>query len=49
LRVVQSLPAGPEPKLEDYPLFTWPGWEKPAYHLELKESYFVLQEALRDF
>jgi hypothetical protein len=48
-RVVQSFPQGPEPTLADYPLFTWPGWEKPAYHLELKESYFVLREALREF
>jgi len=48
-RVVQSLPAGSALTLEDYPLFTWPGWEKPDYHLELKESYFVLQEALRGF
>ena len=48
-RVVQSLPQGPELTPADYPLFSWPGWEKPTYHLELKESYFVLQEALRDF
>ena len=28
--------------------YLWEGWEEPAYHLALKESYAVLQSAFAD-
>lgn len=31
---------------EDMQSYTWDNWEEPAYHERLKQSYYILQEAL---
>jgi hypothetical protein len=49
-RVVDSFPAHSAPgNAAAYPLFNWPGWERPTYHLRLKQSYFILKEAWAEF
>lgn len=45
-RVVAALPAGNPPPLSAFPLFRWPGWEQPAFHLVPKQSYYILQRVL---
>jgi hypothetical protein len=42
-RVVDQLPRG-----NAYPLYTWPGWEQPTYHLRPKRSYEILRRKLRE-
>jgi hypothetical protein len=46
LTVVDRFPRPSRPSLSDYPAYRWPGWEEPRYHLELKDSYGILKEAL---
>jgi hypothetical protein len=46
LTVTSRLPASPKPARTDFPLYRWAGWETPTYHLTLKDSYRILQEAL---
>ena len=46
LTVVDRFPRTSRPSLSDYPVYRWPGWEEPRYHLELKDSYGILKEAL---
>jgi hypothetical protein len=46
--VVDRFPREAQPALASFPLFRWPGWEEPTYHLKLKESYGILKEALKD-
>jgi hypothetical protein len=45
--VVDRLPRSPHPLLADFPIYRWQGWETPTYHLQLKESYGILQKALK--
>ncbi len=47
LSVVDQLPRGEKPSMDAYPLFSWPGWEQPSYHLTLKEGYGIVREALK--
>ena len=44
--VIDSFPAGAAAQQSAYPIYQWATWESPTYHLRLKESYFVLQQAL---
>ena len=47
LVVTDRLPRSPRPAIGDFPTYRWSGWEEPSYHLELKDSYRILQEALK--
>ena len=42
-RLPGSAPASPA----DYPVYRWSGWQQPRYHLQLKDSYWILKDALR--
>ena len=42
--VADALPALPAPELSDFPAYLWPTWEQADYRLELKPSYFILQQ-----
>jgi tetratricopeptide (TPR) repeat protein len=44
-KVLSTLPISSRPTLSDFPTYLWLPWEHPTYHLELKKSYFILQEA----
>jgi hypothetical protein len=47
LRVIDALPGSSSPELDAFPLWRWPGWERPSYHLTPKRSWFVLRDFLR--
>lgn len=47
LVVTDRLPRGSRPAADDFPTYRWPSWEEPSYHLKLKDSYRILQEALK--
>ncbi len=47
LQVFDSLPHDRRAGPGDFPTYRWPAWESPSYHLELKDSYRILQEALK--
>ena len=49
LQVVDRYPRRESSAPGDYPLFRWPGWERPTYHLAPKESYHLFREKLGDF
>ncbi|HKQ60832.1 MAG TPA: hypothetical protein VJS92_06055, partial [Candidatus Polarisedimenticolaceae bacterium] len=46
-RVVATLPERAASGAGDFPLFSWPTWEQPSYHLRRKQSYAVLQQELK--
>ena len=48
LRVFGRLPDAESPRLADFPVYSWSGWEQPRYYLDLKESYAIVREALRE-
>ena len=41
--VLATFPAGDSPGVEEFPLYAWPGWERPTFHLRLKESYGIVR------
>jgi tetratricopeptide (TPR) repeat protein len=43
---IDRLPTPARPSLADYPVYRWPGWEQPAYHLVPKRGYAILREHL---
>jgi len=43
-RVIDAFPAGDAPGAGEFPFYAWPGWERPTYHLRLKESYGIVRE-----
>ena len=45
-RLADRLPPGDLPRASDLPIYTWSKWDRPAYHLERKESWSVLKRAL---
>lgn len=45
-KVVDAFPPDGGARVEDYPSYLWPGWERPSYRLELKPSYSLLRDAL---
>ncbi len=47
LTVVDRFPRAASPSLSDFPVYRWPTWEEPRYHLVLKDSYGILKEALK--
>ena len=47
LTVVDRFPRAARPSLSDFPVYRWPGWEEPRYHLTLKDSYGILKAALQ--
>ena len=47
LVVTDRLPRSARPAAADFPTYRWKGWEEPTYHLKLKDSYGILQEALK--
>jgi len=47
LVVTDRLPRSSRPAAADFPIYRWPSWEEPSYHLQLKDSYRILQEALK--
>jgi tetratricopeptide (TPR) repeat protein len=47
LVVTDRLPRDTRPAKSDFPTYRWSGWEVPTYHLKLKDSYGILQEALK--
>jgi len=48
LTVVDRFPSSSNLSLADYPVYRWAGWEEPRYHLALKDSFRILQEALKE-
>jgi len=46
--VEDRFPHSAHPSLTDFPVYRWAGWEEPRYHLALKDSYGILQKALKD-
>ena len=46
LVVTDRLPRGDRPSLSDFPVYRWPPWDEPRYHLALKDSYGILKDAL---
>ncbi len=45
-QIVARLPRAEAASLADFPSYAWPTWEEPTYHLEPKQSYYVLQQEL---
>ena len=46
LRPTATLPAAQQNQLPTPPLFTWPGWQRPTFHRERKQSFDLLKRAL---
>ncbi|MCI0568697.1 MAG: tetratricopeptide repeat protein [Acidobacteria bacterium] len=47
LMVTDRFPRNTRPAAADFPVYRWPAWEEPTYHLEVKDSYGILKEALK--
>jgi len=44
-RVTDRLPAGDALSARDLPLYSWNGWERPAYRIERKDTWTILKAA----
>jgi hypothetical protein len=46
--VVDQLPGPEASAVTDYPVYRWPAWEQPTYHLIPKRSHDILRRKLRE-
>jgi hypothetical protein len=48
-RLVDQLPSKDRAARSAYPVYRWPGWEQPTFHLVPKRSYEILKQRLPSF